>query len=119
MIAKLREAYLDFTIAATDFAEHVSQEVFGREVPQTLLLHVNDINTDCLDEMLKRFKVRGYRFVTLDEAMEDSAYQTKDTLVTNYGPMWFVRWAKSKRMKVSFEGAPDPPQWVMDMYRHR
>jgi hypothetical protein len=39
-------------------------------------VHANDINADCLDEMLKRFAARGYHFVTLDEAMRDPAYQT-------------------------------------------
>src|SRR5262249_11437412 len=78
---RLRAEYLDFTISATDFAEHVSPKIFGREIPQTLLLHANDLNADCLDDLLSRFESRGYRFITLDEAMNDSAYLTKDTSV--------------------------------------
>jgi peptidoglycan/xylan/chitin deacetylase (PgdA/CDA1 family) len=49
---RLREAYLDFSIVATSFAEHISPQIFGREVPQTLLIHANMINADCLDELL-------------------------------------------------------------------
>jgi len=45
--------------------------MFGREITQILLIHANDINTDCPDELLKRLAARGYRFVTLDQAMED------------------------------------------------
>src|SRR5687767_2837824 len=93
---RLREAYVDFTIAATEFAERFSPEIFGREIPQTLLVHANDINADCLDELLRRLAARGYRFVTLDEAMSDTAYQTKDTYVGNYGPTWLWRWLESK-----------------------
>jgi peptidoglycan-N-acetylglucosamine deacetylase len=121
---RLREAYLNFTIAATEFAERFSPEIFGREITQTLLLHANDINADCLDEMLRRLAARGYRFVTLDEAMSDPAYQTKDTYVGKYGPTWLWRWMESKGtdskgMKVSGKDDPEPPEWVMDLFRQR
>ena len=114
---RLRESYLDFTIAATEFAERISPQIFGREVTQTLLIHANDITADCLNEMLRRFKTRGYRFVTLDEAMADPAYATKDTLVSSYGPTWLWRWMKSMGQDVSFDGDPEPPEWVMTSYR--
>jgi len=116
---RLREAYLDYTAAVTEFAERVAPQIFGRDIPQTLLIHTNDITADCLDEMLRRFEARGYRFITLDEAMADPAYQTKDTDVSKYGPSSLVRWAKSLGMKVSFEGEPEPPQWAMDLYNQR
>ena len=119
MAKRLREAYLDFTIATTEFAELISPQIFGREIAQTLLLHSNDITADCLDEMLRRFAARGYRFVTLDQAMSDPAYQTKDTSVSKFGPTWLWRWMKSKGMEVSFNGDPEPPSWVTDLYRQR
>jgi hypothetical protein len=124
MVRRLREAYLNFTIAATEFAERFSPEIFGREITQTLLLHANDINADCLDEMLRRLAARGYRFVALDEAISDPAYQTKDTYVGKYGPTWLWRWMESKGMnfkgmKVSGKDDPEPPAWVMDLYRQR
>ena len=90
---RLREAYLDLTFAATEFAEKVSPQIFGREIPQLLLIHSNDITADTLDEILNRYKARGYTFVSLDTVMADPAYQTKDTYVTKYGPSWFFRWS--------------------------
>jgi peptidoglycan/xylan/chitin deacetylase (PgdA/CDA1 family) len=116
---RIRDAYLDLTIGATEFAENLSPQIFGYEIPQTLLIHVNDINADCLDELLRRFAARGYRFVSLDEAMSDPAYQTKDTLVTTYGPSWFWRWNKSIGKNISGAGDPEPPQWVLDLYKQR
>jgi peptidoglycan/xylan/chitin deacetylase (PgdA/CDA1 family) len=113
---RLASAYLDFTFAATAFAEQIAPKVFGRDIPQTLLIHANDITADCLDKLLAGFETRGYRFVTLDEAMSDDAYQTHDTLVTKAGPTWLWRWMKSKGMKVSFNADPEPPAWVSDMY---
>jgi peptidoglycan/xylan/chitin deacetylase (PgdA/CDA1 family) len=116
---RVREAYLDLTLAATEFAEKVSPEIFGHEIPQILLIHVNDITADSLDEMLLRFEARGYTFVTLDKVMADPAYQTKDTFISKYGPTWLFRWTKSKGMNVDFSGDPDPPKWVMDLYNAR
>src|SRR5262245_45073157 len=116
---RLLETYLDFTLAATEFAERISPQIFGREITQTLLLHANDINADCLDELLRRLAARGYRFVTLDEAMTDAAYQTKDTTVGKFGPTWLWRWMKSKGMSLSFKDDPEPPQWVIDLYKQR
>jgi peptidoglycan/xylan/chitin deacetylase (PgdA/CDA1 family) len=116
---RLHDAYLDFTIAATEFAESISPKIFGREIPQTLLIHANDINADCLDELLTRFEARGYSFVTLDQAMKDPAYQTKDTYVGKSGPTWLWRWMKSKGMNLSFAADPEPPQWVFELYNHR
>jgi peptidoglycan/xylan/chitin deacetylase (PgdA/CDA1 family) len=120
LMRRVREAYIAFTFAATEFAEKISPAVFGREIPQTLLIHVNDVTADCLDDLLKGFEARGYRFVTLDTVMADPAYQTKDTLVSKSGPTWLFRWMKSKGMDVDFSADPDPPKWVMDLYnQHR
>ena len=121
---RLCKAYVDFTIAATEFAERFSREIFGRHIPQTLLAHANDLNADCLDELLRRLAARGYRFVTLDEAMSDPAYQTKDKYVGKYGPTWLWRWMESKGMstkgmKVSGKDDPEPPEWVIALSRQR
>jgi hypothetical protein len=113
---RVREEYIAHTIAATEFAEKISPQVFGREIPQTLLIHVNDITADCLDEMLTKFEARGYTFVTLDAVIADPAYTTKDTFVGKHGPSWLFRWMKSKGMNVDFTGDPDPPKWIMDSY---
>jgi peptidoglycan/xylan/chitin deacetylase (PgdA/CDA1 family) len=116
---RLREEYLNFTIAATEFAEKISPQVFGREIPQLLIIHANDITADSLDEMLQRFAARGYKFVSLDTVMADAAYQTKDTMVTSKGPTWLWRWTRSKGMDLDFSSDPDPPKWVMDLYNSK
>lgn len=116
---KLREAYLEFTFAATDFAEKITPQIFGRDIPQVLLLHANELNADCLDEMLRRYEARGYRFITLDEAMNDPAYRTADTHVNPRGPTWLWRWSQSLKQNISFKDDPDPPKWVMERYNQR
>lgn len=57
-------------------AEARSVEVLGYELPQTLLIHCNELNARTLRTTLRRIRDRGYTFVSLDEAMEDPAYKT-------------------------------------------
>lgn len=112
----IQSAYVEFVIAATDFAERVSVQIFGEDIPQTLLLHANSINADTLDELLGRLAQREYGFVSLDEAMQHEAYKTSDELVTAYGPSWLWRWNKSLELGISFRGDPEPPAWVREMF---
>jgi hypothetical protein len=51
--------------------------------------------------------------------MKDPAYQTKDTYVNKFGPTWLWRWMQSKGMNLSFKADPDPPRWVLDLYKQR
>lgn len=117
LMERLRKTYLDYNDAQFEFFERLSSEMFGREVSQILLIHANDINADCLDELLKRLEGRGYRFVTLDQAMEDKAYQTRDDYIGLNGPSWVHRWTVSLGLKMKLDQEPDPPKWVLDMFK--
>jgi peptidoglycan/xylan/chitin deacetylase (PgdA/CDA1 family) len=57
-----------------DRAEKRSIEVLGYEIPQTLLIHCNEMNALTLRSTIQRIRGRGYKFVSLDEAMQDPAY---------------------------------------------
>ena len=116
LATKGRDAYREHTMDATAFAEMISPKIFGREIAQTLLLHANDLNADGLEDLLAAYERRGYRFVTLEQAMADPAYRTPDTLVSSHGPTWFWRWARSLGIKVSGADDPEVPAWVMDLY---
>ena len=109
---RIGDAYVAYTLDVVTFAEEASMRVFGREIPQVLLLHANDVTGAHLDALLARLSARGYRFVTLDEAMRDEAYRTPDTWVGRAGPTWLFRWSRSLGRSVSFAGEPEPPAWL-------
>lgn len=117
LMERLRKTYLDYNDGQFEFIERLSSEMFGREISQILLIHANDINADCLDEMLKRLEARGYRFVTIDQALEDKAYQTRDDYIGLHGPSWLHRWTVSLGLKMKLDQEPDPPKWVLDMFK--
>jgi peptidoglycan/xylan/chitin deacetylase (PgdA/CDA1 family) len=114
---RILEAYVAYTASVTEQMEALSRETFGREVPQILLIHANRINSDALDEMLAAFAGRGYRFVPLQEALGDDAWKTPDEYVGPRGPSWLFRFRLARGLPLDLEKEPDPPQWVLDLYR--
>jgi hypothetical protein len=59
---------------------------------------------------------RGYRFVSLDEALADPAYATPDRFVGTAGISWIDRWRVFFGQKADYEHDPDPPEWVMKKF---
>jgi hypothetical protein len=110
------QLYLEHLDTAFDYAESFSLELFGREIPQVFLIHVNRVNAEALDDMLTRLERRGYRFVSLDEALDDPAYRTPDTYVGPWGMSWLHRWWTSQGHEPRMD-EPDPPRFVIDRYR--
>jgi hypothetical protein len=98
-----------------DWFETLAKEDFGRDIPQILLIHSNELHTDALDALLTRIERRGYRWVTLGEAMKDAAYETPDDFVGTAGPSWLHRWRIAKNLPSRLRDEPDPPQWVVDL----
>jgi peptidoglycan/xylan/chitin deacetylase (PgdA/CDA1 family) len=115
LATRVREAYLVYNDQMTDWFETLAKEDFGRDIPQILVIHSNDLHTDALDALLTRLERRGYRWVTLSEAMKDEAYATPDEYVGNFGPSWLHRWRLAKRLPPRMTDEPDPPQWVVDL----
>lgn len=114
---RVREAYIDYMDSIFTFFEQWSKEVVGREFPQILLLHANRLNADAMPELLAMMKRRGYRAVSLDEALTDPVYQSRDTYAGASGISWIHRWAHTKGMEVRWE--PEEPNWVRDEFRRR
>jgi peptidoglycan/xylan/chitin deacetylase (PgdA/CDA1 family) len=113
---KTKKAYLDYNDGVLDYYEAAARKLFGRDIPQVLLIHDSELNRECLDALLAKFEHRGYRFVSLETALSDPAYATPDEFVGNVGISWIQRWKVAKGLKPDFEDAPDPPQWVMTKF---
>ncbi len=109
---KLRREYLAYTAAEVDYYAALHKQVFGYEPPQVMLLHANRLNEDLIDSVLATFEKKQYRFISLAAAQSDAAYQTPDTFITKFGPMWGYRWAAERGVKVNGALEPEPPAWV-------
>jgi peptidoglycan/xylan/chitin deacetylase (PgdA/CDA1 family) len=106
-------AYMDRKLA---YFEQQSVALFGRNIRHVLLLHANELNADWFDELAASMKKRGYRFITLERALEDPAYGSEDTFTGAGGISWLHRWALTAGKKREFfAGEPATPQWVLDL----
>ena len=115
-LARLRSDYVPYMVAKVDFYERASIDLLGYNLPQILLIHANELNADSYSDLIAAIRGRGYRFVTLEEAMQDPAYQRADTFTGRYGPSWLHRWAMAeKKPKAFYAGEPVVPKWVLDL----
>lgn len=115
LMDRLGASYVDYMESMVAYYEEQSRRLFGREIPQVLLLHANLLNADHLSPLLDRLVARGYDFVTLDAALEDPAYGTADEYVGPGGITWLHRWAITKKVDpATFRGEPATPAWVQE-----
>jgi peptidoglycan/xylan/chitin deacetylase (PgdA/CDA1 family) len=118
MAAKLTADYLRFSDEKFALAEATATRLMGRDIPHVLLLHANTINADHFGALADVMKKRGYRFVTLEEALKDDAYKQPDTYAGDYGHTWLRHWELTAGKTPSSESS-DPPEWVMKLYETR
>jgi peptidoglycan/xylan/chitin deacetylase (PgdA/CDA1 family) len=113
LMKRVGEAYVPYMEAKLEYWERQSMKLFGREISQTLLIHANFINSDYFDDLAAMFKRRGYKFVTLDEALKDEGYRLPDTFVGPAGISWLHRWAREKGKEFIVPDEPKVPEFVL------
>jgi peptidoglycan/xylan/chitin deacetylase (PgdA/CDA1 family) len=108
---QVSDEFLKYVDIRFDFSEKISGELFGRRVKHILLLHANELNADSFDELIKVIKDRGYRFITLERALEDPIYQFPDKYIATSD--WLSHWAFSRDKKFN---APAPPDFIQKIF---
>jgi hypothetical protein len=115
MKRRIAGEYVAYMERKTDYWERSARSLFDRDIPQVLLVHANALNADHFDRVAAMLKRRGYRFVTLESAVNDPAYASADTFTGGGGISWIHRWALTKDgSKAILPGEPEVPKWVMD-----
>jgi hypothetical protein len=100
---KIRAAFLEYMSKMFDHYEAYSSEMFGRDINQTMVLTPSRLVADSADDLFAMIEKRGYKFVSMDEALSDEAYRTEETFVGEWGISWFERWAKAQGRKLRDE----------------
>jgi peptidoglycan-N-acetylglucosamine deacetylase len=108
---QLVNSYFDYTGMVFDYYEKLSKDLFGYEPKQVLLLHANWLEADHISQLLDLLRKRGYKFVTLEEALGDEAYSSPDQYVGE-GTGWIDHWAITRGRPP--QNVPSFPQWVID-----
>ena len=108
----LVKSYLQYSDSVFAYEEQLSKQIMGYEPKQIILLHGNQLEADHIGELLEVFRKRGYRFITLEDALSDQAYGMPNTYVGEEGTGWLEQWAITQGKPP--QGAPVFPQWVSD-----
>jgi len=111
MAKKVAAEYLKFAGVKFEFAERVTNELFGRPIKHILLLHANELNADNFDQLIAVLKSRGYRFITLEEALADPVYRFPDKYLPTSD--WLGLWAFNQGKSFA---APGPPQFIQKIW---
>ena len=107
---EVREQYLAYMARMFEHYEASSAGLFGRDIPQTMVLTPSRLITDTADEFFEMAAKRGYTFVSVDEAQGDKAYKTSESYAGENGISWFERWSLAKGQNLRPE--PDVDQLV-------
>lgn len=116
-LARLREAYVPYMLAKVEYYERQSRALLGRGIAQVWLLHANELNAEAFPALVAGVQARGWRVVTLEDAMQDPAYtRGAEGYDGRSGPSWLHRWAIGEgRGRDFFAGEPETPAWVLEL----
>ena len=110
--AELARSYLTYSDAVFAYSEQLARQTIGYEPKQILLLHANELEADHIGALLDVMRKRGYRFITLADALTEQAYSLPDTYVGEQGTGWLDHWAITQGKPP--RGAPEFPKWVLE-----
>jgi len=87
--ARVSEEYQESLHAEVRDQEARGDRLFGRPVPQILLLHANEVGAAQWDRLFTWLEERGYRFAAADEVLADPAFAEEPRYT---GPSGFGLW---------------------------
>lgn len=92
-LARIGEEYQQSLQLEVRTYESLGDELFGRPVPQILLLHANEVGAAQWDRLFTWLEERGYRFAGVDEVMADPAFSRPQRYVSHFGSSLWDRLA--------------------------
>ncbi|MBY6203504.1 polysaccharide deacetylase family protein [Halomonas denitrificans] len=111
---RLGESYVDYMADKTAYFVANGRHLFGREIAQVLLLHVNLLNADWFDALAARLTSEGHTFLPLEAALADPAYESRDLWTGPGGISWLHRWLLAVGDRSQFADEPRTPPWVLE-----
>lgn len=111
---RLGESYIDYMADKTAYFVANGRHLFGRDIAQVLLIHVNRLNADWFGALAARLKQEGHSFVSLETALADPAYESRDLWTGPGGISWLHRWLLAVGDRSQFADEPKTPSWVLE-----
>jgi uncharacterized protein (TIGR02246 family) len=95
--ARVAEAYHEALHLSIRHHEATAEQLFGRRVPQVLLLHATAVGAAQWDRLFGWLAERGYRFARADEVLADPAYVVEHRFLGPRGPGLWDRLLDARR----------------------
>jgi peptidoglycan/xylan/chitin deacetylase (PgdA/CDA1 family) len=112
---EIRAEFLDYMAKMLRHYEAYSQEMFNRQIPQTMVLTPSRLVADTADELFGMLENQGYAFVSMDDAQSDEAYLSAESFAgVKSGISWFERWQLAQGKKLREE--PEVSKSITDAW---
>src|SRR4029079_13737745 len=96
-MARVAEQYHEHLHTAFRETEARGDRLFGRPLPQILLLHANEVGSAQWDRLFRWLEDTGHVFATADGVLADPAYHEPHRFVGEYGPGLWDRIGNDRR----------------------
>jgi peptidoglycan/xylan/chitin deacetylase (PgdA/CDA1 family) len=97
-IAWLRSSYLDIATQYLDLGREMAKLVYGHDINHVLLLHLGAFSSTILADVFDLMEKKGFRFVTLEQAESDPAYEGDPDAGSKYGGTLLEEWMDVKKI---------------------
>jgi peptidoglycan/xylan/chitin deacetylase (PgdA/CDA1 family) len=84
-IDKLRVRYRRAARDTLLESDRLARNLFGRRIKQVLLLHAGAFTAEMIEDLLDEYEAMGVRFVSLDDALQDSVYHLDPRFARTWG----------------------------------
>ncbi|MBI5403656.1 MAG: polysaccharide deacetylase family protein [Ignavibacteriae bacterium] len=111
--------YISYMGEVLDYYESQSINLLGYNIKHTLLTHANLLNANFIEELLAMYISKGYKFISIEEALEDRSYtELKDEFYKKSGISWLHRWAYTMGKRGDFfKGEPEVPVYISEFIK--
>jgi peptidoglycan/xylan/chitin deacetylase (PgdA/CDA1 family) len=110
----LRTSYLSIESDYIDLSRELARLVYGHDINHVLLLHLGAFSSTILPDALSMIEKKGFKFVTLEEAESDPAYEGDPDAGSQYGGTLLEQWMDAREIKYP-PVTPKPYQELEDI----
>lgn len=107
-IARMEKLYLEMVRGNIGLARTLGREIYGREIPQVLLIHVGAMSAHMMPKVIAEYRKAGFQFVSLAEAQADPAYAQDNDPRLPPRPQNLAARAAAKGISVPPVADPEP-----------
>ncbi|HTQ62270.1 MAG TPA: polysaccharide deacetylase family protein [Candidatus Solibacter sp.] len=112
----LKSSYLNMAMEYVSLGQKMAVMLFGRDIRHVLLLHIGAFDSVMLSSLLDSLQKQGFKFVPLQEAESDPAYQTDPDAALSTGGTLLEQMVESKHL--DYPPHADEPLTKLDALCH-